>query len=100
MFPLSLSVEPKTFKVYVERDLGRWCVRESSIPGLFLETDSWAEMKSCIEEFAPLLIVDNTDIQENQLSNVQILVFWKDSASCAPVTRNKPVILLESQLIA
>lgn len=91
-------MEPKTFKVYVEKHLDRWCVWESSVPGLFLETDSWTEMRTCIEEIAPLLIVYNTDIQENELSKEKIHVFFKDSASPDPARRNKPLILLDSQL--
>lgn len=93
-------MEPKTFKIYVEKRLDRWCVWESSVPGLFLETDSWTEMWACIVEIAPQLIVDSTDIQENELSTVQIHVFSKDTASQDSARPNKPVILLEPQLAA
>lgn len=55
-------------------------------------------MWSCIEEIVPELIVHNTDIQENELSTVQIHVFRKDNASQDSARNYKPVILLESQL--
>ena len=93
-------MEPKTFRILVEKCLDRWCVWESSVPGLFLETDSWTEMRACIEEIAPELIVQNTDIQEDELSTVQFHVFCKDRASQDSAKTNKPVILLEPQLAA
>ncbi len=88
-------MEPKTFRILVEKCLDRWCVWESSVLGLFLETDSWTEIRACIEEIAPELIVQNTDIQENELSTVQFHVFCKDSAFQGSANPNKPVILSE-----
>lgn len=88
-------MNPIIFQIYVEKNGDRWCVWESTIPGLFLETDDWEEMHVCIEEIAPELIVHNSDVQKSELSNVQIHVFCKEKSACKSAKLNKPTILLE-----
>lgn len=64
----------KIFHVTATHVDDRWCVWESDIRGLFLETDSWLEMKESIECITPIILMENHNLKEIDLSNVVVRV--------------------------
>ena len=68
------SNSTKVFHVTATRVDDRWCVWESDIRGLFLETDSWLEMKDSMESMIPMLLMENHDLKEIDLTNVVVRV--------------------------
>ena len=89
----------RTFHTRVQKYQDRWCVWESDIPGLFLETDDLREMRDSIEDIAPELIVSNVKIDERELAETTILVSIRDQEGPTKPRRSKPRIFIE-QLIA
>ena len=67
-------MKSKIFHVITDKLSDRWCVRESDIPGLFLETDSWKEMEASITSIAPMLLRENLDLNDSDLANLEIQV--------------------------
>ena len=72
------SEEKRVFHVTATRVDDRWCVWESDIRGLFLETDSWLEMKECIECITPMVLMENHKLKETDLANVVVHVKIKN----------------------
>lgn len=68
------SNSARVFHVTAARVDDRWCVWESDIKGLFLETDSWLEMKESIECITPMTLMENHDLKETDLINVVVRV--------------------------
>ena len=94
---LNDTAENKSFKINVTQTRDRWCVYESSITGLLLETDDLVEMAACIEDIAPYLIMNNHHVKENELTNVVIRVFVSGDTWDSQVHQGnaKPRILWE-----
>ncbi|MCY3627496.1 MAG: hypothetical protein OXG88_07645 [Gammaproteobacteria bacterium] len=93
-----MNEKRKTFRITVDRDSDRWCVRESEITGLFLETATWEEMLDEIRTIAPLLIRKNFSMNESDMANVEIHVSVK-----RPTLRRKvtpPRIFVEQEQLA
>ncbi len=72
------SNSTRVFHVTATRVDDRWCVWESDINGLFLETDSWLEMKTCIESITPLILMENHKLSEIDLASVVVNVKVKN----------------------
>lgn len=64
----------RTFFIIVRKDGDRFCVWESNIPGLFLETGNWDDMKDAIEDIAPELIISNANFKDEDRDNTEIRV--------------------------
>lgn len=90
------------FEITVRQSGDRWCVYESSIRGLFLETDDLEEMTACIEDVAPDLIMNNHNVDENDLANVLIHVYFIRERAVTSSQKNKsrPRILMEHRVAA
>ena len=72
------SKSKKVYQVTAARVDDRWCVWESDIKGLFLENDSWMELKECIESITPMLLMENHKLTEIDLANVVVNVKIKN----------------------
>lgn len=68
----------KIFRVITYKYSHRWCVWESDIPGLFLETDSWKEMEASITSITPMLMRENLGFINSDLANSEIRVLVKN----------------------
>lgn len=90
------------FEITVQQSGDRWCVYESSIKGLFLETDDLDEMTACIEDIAPDLITNNHHVKESELANIVIYVYIvrEREATATDKKKARPRILMEHQLAA
>lgn len=84
-----LSVCPET---------GVLIARSDDIPGVCLETETFAEMRETIQEVVPILIVSNLRIKENELENVILQVMFSAAeagASTRSSSSHQPRMLFE-----
>lgn len=75
----------------------RWCVWESDVRGLFLETDSWLEMKECIEAITPMVLMENHKVKETELANVVVRVKIKNDEKKIKKTSGKATFVFERE---
>lgn len=93
-------MDRRTLHVCLSRcpDSGRLLGMSDDIPGVFLETDTFDEMKEAIREVVPHLISHNLEIDESDLASVELLVLWsKDDvpASERENSAHKPRVFIE-----
>lgn len=93
------SNSAKVFHVTATRVDDRWCVWESDIRGLFLETDSWFEMKDSMESMIPMLLMENHDLKEIDLNNVVVRVKVRNGEEKPIRTSGKVTIVFEQEQI-
>ena len=89
----------KIFRIITYKFLHRWCVWESDIPGLFLETDSWKEMEASITSITPMLMRENLGLNNSDLANSDIHVLVRSRDQSAKEFLGSPRFFFEQQLV-
>ena len=89
----------KIFRVITYKYSHRWCVWESDIPGLFLETDSWKEMEASITSITPMLMRENLGLNNSDLANSDIHVLARSRDQSAKESLGSPRFFFEQQLV-
>ena len=90
----------RTLHVCLSRrpESGRLLGMSDDIPGVFLETDTFDEMKEAIRGVVPHLISNNLEIDESDLAGVDLLVLWSKDDLPASERENsayKPRVFIE-----
>lgn len=92
-------MKSKVFHIVTYKDSDRWCVWESDIPGLFLETDTWKEMEASIISIAPILMRENLRLSDSDLANSEIHVLLRNREHSAQESIVSPRFLFEQETI-
>lgn len=90
-------MKSRVFHIVTFKDSDRWCVRESDIPGLFLETDTWKEMEASIISIAPILMRENLRLSDSDLANTEIHVLLRNKEQSAQESIGSPRFLFEQE---
>ena len=91
------SESKKVFRVIITRVDDRWCVWESDIKGLFLETDSIPEVKECIESITPMMLMKNHKLKKTDLADVEVRVTIKNDGSKPKQRSGKATFVFEEE---
>lgn len=92
-------MKSKVFHIVTLKDSDRWCVWESDIPGLFLETDTSKEMEASIISIAPILMRENLRLSDSDLANSEIHVLLRNREQSAQESIVSPRFLFEQETI-